>query len=364
MLFTIGIKPIPHEPCVFIGFIEECKVIISLYVDDGLVLCQHKTILDLVMTKIAKCFTITRGPPTKYVGLEIHREGDIGPITIMQHQYVHDLLEKYNMEDCHPTSVPLQPEVKLVPGKEIDKRYPFRELIGSLIFLSKCSRPDISFAVSRLAQFMQGYDESHWKAAKYVLRYLKGTSAMGITYPNCHELKLLGYTDADYAGDHVTRKSTTGAIMLLNSSLISWTSQRQPCVALSSTESEYIAIATGARELIWLRELLKDLGFPQKQPSLLLVDNQSSIRLAKNPEMHSRTKHIDVRFHYVRELVQNEPIVIEYFHTKDQLADCSTKPLQRRCFKIFVPELDFKQRRLLSVFSLYQPNPRKYVQRQ
>ncbi|CAG7639035.1 unnamed protein product [Allacma fusca] len=192
---------------------------------------------------------------------------------------------------------------------------------------SRSSRPDISFAVSRLAQFMNSYNESHWNAAKGILRYLKGTADMGITYHCSGDMELTAYTDSDYAGDKVTRKSTSGFVVMLNSSIITWSSQKQPCVSLSSTEAEYIALTSGAREIVWLRSFLEEMGYPQKGPTSILVDNQSAIRLTKNPEMHARTKHIDVRFHYVRELEANQLVHVEYVPTEDQLADSLTKPL-------------------------------------
>ncbi|CAG7724410.1 unnamed protein product, partial [Allacma fusca] len=174
---------------------------------------------------------------------------------------------------------------------------------------------------------MSGYDESHWTAAKNVLRYLKQTSGYGINYKSGGDMELKTYTDSDYAGCKISRKSTSGMLVFLNNALISWTSQKQPCVALSSTEAEYIAVSSGARESVWLRSLIEELGYPQTQPTRILVDNQSAIKLVKNPEMHSRTKHIQVRYHYIRELVEDEQVSIEYVHTSDQLADGLTKPL-------------------------------------
>ncbi|CAG7719181.1 unnamed protein product, partial [Allacma fusca] len=156
----------------------------------------------------------------------------------------------------------------------------------------KYSGPDVSFAVSRLAQFMSGYDKTHWQAAKNVLRYLKGTTDIGITYNIGGNMRLVGYMDG-----------------------------------LRRRQAEYISLASGAREAVWLRSLLDELDFPQDEPTKILVDNQSAIRLVKNPEMHTRTKHIDVRYHYIREVVEYEQISVDYIPTTDQLADGLTKPL-------------------------------------
>jgi len=193
----------------------------------------------------------------------------------------------------------------------------------------KGTRPEVAraYAVSKLAQFMSAFDESHWKAAKGVLRYLKGTMDMGITYSPSDDMYLVGYTDADYAGDKLDRKSTSGLVFLLNNALVSWSSQKQPSVALSSTESEYVACASGGTEAVWLRNLLEELNFPQNEPTPIFVDNTSAISLTGNPVLHSRTKHIDVRHHKIRELVQNGEVVVLYVHTSKQLADGLTKPL-------------------------------------
>ncbi|CAG7637709.1 unnamed protein product [Allacma fusca] len=142
-------------------------------------------------------------------------------------------------------------------------------------------------------------------------------------------MRLVGYTDSDYAGDKFSRKSTTGTSIFLNDGIMSWTSQKQPCLALSSTEVEYIALASGASEAVLLRSLMQELDFPQSERTQILVDNQTAIRLVKNPEMHSRTKHIDVRYHYIRELVEDEQISVDYIPTTEQLADGLTKPLMK-----------------------------------
>ena len=326
-LNELGLHAAKNEPCVFIGKMGGHTVIVAIYVDDGLIMSSATECVQRLRESIAKKFEITSGKPTTYVGLEINRSGDTGPIRISQKRYVQNLLTKFNMQDCNPASVPLQRYTDLVPTDIIDDQFPFRQLIGSLIFLAKCSRPDISFAVSKLAQYMSGFNESHWKAAKHVLRYLKGTMDMGITYFPSEDITLIGYTDADYAGDKISRKSTTGTVFLVNGKPVSWCSQKQPCVSLSSTESEYMAVSSGGREAVWLRSLLKELNFPQLCATPILVDNQSAIRLVENPEMHSRTKHIDVRHHYIRELQDNGEVSVEYVHTSEQLADGLTKPL-------------------------------------
>ncbi|CAG7719483.1 unnamed protein product [Allacma fusca] len=324
---SFGLHKSQHDPSIFIGEIQNVFVCLILYVDDGLMMSPKKDVLSSLMDGIQQTFKITKGSPTSYVGLEITRKGETGPISITQKKYIVDLLEKYNMSSCKPASVPLQPDTELTPIEPTDDSYPYRQIIGSLLFLAKCSRPDISVAVSKLAQFLNCYGEPHWKAAKGVLRYLRGTTDVGITYQSSGNMQLVAFTDSDFAGCKITRRSTSGYVVMLNDSIISWCSQKQPCVTLSSTEAEYVAVTTGAKEVMWLRSFLKELGHPQEYATDILVDNQSAIRITKNPEMHGRTKHIDVRHHFIRDLVTNQEVKLEYVPTQDQLADCLTKPL-------------------------------------
>lgn len=180
-LLKIGLRPTKNEPCVFMGRIGNDKVTLALFVDDGLVFSSNPEAVDYVLKKLAQQFELTRGPPSTYIGLEIARNARDGTIRISQRRYIADMLTKFGMEDCNPSNVPMQPCTELTRPTEPREDLPFRQLVGSLLFLARCSRPDIAFAVSRLAQFCSGYDESHWKAAKCVLRYLKGTMDLGIT---------------------------------------------------------------------------------------------------------------------------------------------------------------------------------------
>lgn len=170
-------------------------------------------------------------------------------------------------------------------------------------------------------------------AAKRIIRYLIQAKDNGIryTFNENSQHELIGYSDSDYANDLDTRRSTTGYIFTLNGSPVTWSSQRQQTVALSTTEAEYMAACEATKEAIWLRQLMKDIQEPFEQPKLL-VDNQSAIRLGKNPEFHKRTKHIEVKYHFIREKVRSGEIVIEYVNTEDQMADILTKPLPKQRF--------------------------------
>jgi hypothetical protein len=190
-------------------------------------------------------------------------------------------------------------EVNLKLQKNYSKELPdvpYQRLIGSLMYVAVCTRPDVAYAVNYLSQFNTCYSIAHWNCAKRVLRYLKGTCDERLTFRKTNK-DLIGLTDANWAGDSTDRRSYNGFVFILAGGAISWGSQNQKCVALSSTESEYIALSEGARESVYLTDLLSELTAEKKTVQLYL-DNQSAIKLCYNPVFHNRTKHIDIRYHY------------------------------------------------------------------
>lgn len=309
-----------------VGHLNNTVIYLALYVDDDLVLSPSINAIEDLLTNLKTCFKITMDNAEEFVGVQIVREKD--KIKINQAPYIKRLLERFNMNNAKPVKTPSEPGVYLqTSDSDIKTKYPYREAVGSLIFLSTVSRPDICFAVNQVSRFINNPNEKHWQAVKRILRYLKGTIDFVITYEKTNSVfKLVGYTDSDYAGCIETRKSTSGYIFMLGNAPITWSSQRQSVVALSTTEAEYIALALGAKEAMWLKSLLHELGFDQR-PVELNVDNQSAIKLAKNPEFHKRTKHIDIKFHFVRDMCSEGDIKIVYVDSKNQIADMLTKSL-------------------------------------
>ncbi|KAK9064178.1 hypothetical protein SSX86_015558 [Deinandra increscens subsp. villosa] len=213
-------------------------------------------------------------------------------------------------------------------GKELEDATMYRQLIGSLIYLT-LTRPDITFAVSVLSRFMQKPLKPHLDAIRRVLRYVKSTPTYGIKFKRETSLELIGYCDADYARDISTRRSTTGYVFILGSGAVSWCSKRQPTVSLSTTEAEYRAAAMAAQECVWLTQLLKELNQEVKAKVTMFGDNLSSILLAENPTFHARTKHIEVHYHFIREKVLRGEIDFKYINTLEQMADMFTKSLSK-----------------------------------
>ena len=203
-------------------------------------------------------------------------------------------------------------------------------MIGSLLYLC-ASRPDIMLSVCMCARFQAAPKESHHLAVKRILRYLAHTPTLGLWYPKGSEFDLVGFSDADYAGDKVDRKSTSGTCHFLGRSLVCWSSKKQNCVSLSTAESEYIAAGSCCARLRWMKQTPRDYGVNLKQVPLF-CDNESAIKIANNPVQHSKTKHIEIRHHFLRDHVVKEDIDIIHVNTEEQLADIFTKPLDEKRF--------------------------------
>jgi hypothetical protein len=241
------------------------------------------------------------------------------------------------MGNARTKSTPLSPSAKLTKEEGIplldDNKTMYSELVGSLMYLSVCTRPDITHAVGALARYMAYPTSVHMEAARGVLRYLAGTHDYGLIYNKTNTSQpLLGYCDADYAGDIDTRRSTTGYAFVVNGSAISWSSRLQHTVAVSTAEAEYMAAAAAVKEALWLRKLLADLGKPSLEPMEIKCDNQSAIKLLKHPIASVRSKHIDVVYHFARERVARKEVIFSYCSTGEMIADCLTKALPPQAY--------------------------------
>jgi hypothetical protein len=222
-------------------------------------------------------------------------------------------------------------------GNMVDQKL-YRSMIGSLLYVT-ASRPDVMFSVCMCARYQASPRESHLKACKRILRYLKGTKDVGLWYPKGSKFELIGYSDSDYGGCKINRRSTSGTCQLLGRSLVSWSSKKQNSVALSTAEAEYISAGSCCAQLLWMRSTLKDFGFNFNNVPLL-CDNESAIKMTQNPVQHSRTKHIDIRHHFIRDHQQKGDISIQSVGTDDQLADILTKPLDEKRFCKLMSELN------------------------
>jgi hypothetical protein len=265
--------------------------------------------------------------------MSIVRDRDNRTIKLAQERLTSDLLSKYGMLEAKALSTPLSPSIKLTKeGEPLDREiYGYSQLIGSLMHLSVCTRPDIAQAVGALARYMAQPTAAHWQAGKGVLRYLSGTASYGIIFGGTRS-GLEAYTDADYAGDIDTRRSTTGYVFILNGGAISWSSRLQQTVAASTTEAEYMAAASATKEGLWLRKLLSEM-----QLDITIIDikadSQSAIKLLKNPVFSMRSKHIDIIYHFARERVIRGEVRFHYIRTDSMVADALTKAVPTSKFQ-------------------------------
>lgn len=237
------------------------------------------------------------------------------------------------MEFCNPVKNPIVPGFKLMKntgGSSVDATV-YKQIVGSLMYLT-ATRPDLMYVVSLISRFMERPTDLNQQAVKRILRYLKGTIELGILYKRGGEKSLIAYSDSDYAGDINDRKSTSGYVFLMSSGAVSWSSKKQPVVTLFTTEAEYIVAASCACQGVRMRRILEKLGHNQSKCTTVYCDNSSTIKLSKNPVMHGRSKHIDVRFHFLRDLTKDGTVELVHCGSKDQLADIMTKPLKLEGF--------------------------------
>jgi hypothetical protein len=245
-----------------------------------------------------------------------------------------------SQEKCKPikTPMPTNGHLDLDEGGNPVNQTLYHSMIGSLLYLT-ASRPNIMFSVCMCARFQSNPKKAHLRAVKRILRYLRHTTIVGLWYPKGATFDLIGYSDSDYAGCKIDRKSTSGGCLLLGRSLVSWTSKKQNSVALSTAEAEYIAAGACCTQFLYMKKILLDYGVVlEKVP--LLCDNESAVKIANNHVQHSRTKHIDIRHHFLRDHVAKGDIILEGVRSEDQLEDIFTKPLDKTHFCMLRNELN------------------------
>ncbi|XP_062094387.1 uncharacterized mitochondrial protein AtMg00810-like [Humulus lupulus] len=311
-------------------------LVILIYVDDIILTGSSSVHLSQLLTFLKSQFAIKDLDPLHYfLGVEVHSSFDC--LHLSQTKYIRDLLQKTGMLDSKPLPTPLaHGSLSQHDGLPLSSATEYRSILGALQYCT-LTRFDISFAVNKLCQFMHAPTDVHLKAVKHVLRYLKGTGHYGLSL-HCHSApSLVCYTDADWASCPDDRRSISSYCVFFGNNLISWSSSKQKVVSCSSTESEYRALANGAAELSWIQSL-HELHLPLSAPPILYCDNISTLRLASNPVLHSRTKHVEIDQHFVCEKVARHAVQLAYALTAEQIVDCLTKPLVTARFQ----ELRFK----------------------
>lgn len=327
------------DPCLYVKRSEPRRdgemsiLIVLLWVDDLIICGSSAGDIGEFKKAISKRFNMKDLGALSYIlGMEITRDRGARTLEITQKAYIEKMLQRFQMEECKPVGTPA--EGALSRNKEAGPNREFMSMVGSFLYAAMVTRPDIAYAVQALGRHLQGTTDEHFVAAKRVLRYLKGTKELGLKYGGTtaggsSKPIVVGYADADWASDKETRRSVTGYLFTLNGAAISWSSKLQPTVALSTSESEYMAACYAAQEAIYLRRLMGSLGFAQEGPTIIHEDNMGCIGMSENPILHQRSKHIDIRYHFLREAVSNGQVLLTFIPTSEQIADLLTKALPK-----------------------------------
>jgi transposase InsO family protein len=350
-LRSLGFKPSAVDACIYIKWVnsKDC-IILGLYVDDLVVAASNMKLVNEFKRAISGHYKMKDLGELRFVlGVEVIRDRPNRMLRLCQSAYVDQVLERFGASGCYHGHIPAAGYLPKLEGGKPDGR--FMSLVGALMYLSLMTRPDITYAVQALARHLQASGPEHWEAVMRVLRYLQKTKTLGITYRGDKESQvpklygmigipsLKGYMDADWAADLNNRRSTTGYVFLMGGAAISWASKLQTTVSLSTAEAEYKAAAAATQEALYQRQLLADLGFKQEGPTVLYEDNTAAESLIKNPVLHQRSKHIDIKYHFIRERYQSGEIDVQHVSSKDQLADVLTKPLMRQPFELLRPRV-------------------------
>lgn len=332
-LEKLGFQRSKKDPCLY--FTD--TIFLLIHVDDLIIFSKSVKELDVVKTNLSKIFKMQEFKNEKitFLGLEITKTNDC--LYITQKDLIKKVLKKFNMNDCKTSNVPMQPKLQLSNGETgSNKNLPYRELIGCLMYIMLGSRPDLSFSISYFSQFQGCFNIEHWNYLKCVLRYLKLTENYGLKFikSDNSNVQIHAYVDADFANDSIDRKSISGFVLKMNDNVIYWKTKKQNIVALSSAESEYIALSSCISESLFLGQMLSEVLKYDLFPIFVYEDNQSCIKMASTFET-KRTKHIDVRHHFVRDCVNKNEIVLKFTPTEFQQADIFTKALSSSKFVCF-----------------------------
>ena len=332
-LISLGFTSSLADPSLYVNCDQTCMIVV--YVDDLLLAAADEAIMQHYRDLLMKTFDMKDlGQVRQYLGLEIEYDR-VNRITyVSQTRAIEELLMKYGLSDCTPKDLPLSASTKVGKnsGEPLDtSKFSYASLMGSLLYISNASRPDITFAVNLLARYMQAPTVVHWQTAKGILRYLAGTKKLALMYSEQLNAGVYGYTDSDHAGDIDTRRSTGGYAFFLGGAAISWCSRRQKSVATSTVEAEFLACASAVKEALWLKRLLNDLGVTMDTVPLI-CDNDGTVKMLHNPIISQYTKHVDISIHFVREKISDGIIDLNFLRTEHMVADFLTKAVPKGKF--------------------------------
>src|SRR6266487_261536 len=331
-LLSQGYRKGGNDKTLFVKKEKGDFIIAQIYVDDIVFRGMSSKMVQHFVQQMQSEFEMSLvGELTYFLGLQVKKMEDT--IFISQSKYAKNIVKKFGMDKASHKRTPAATHLKLTKdekGVDVDQSQ-YRSMIGSLLYLT-ASRPDIAFAVGVCARYQATPKMSHLTQVKRVLKYVSGTCNYGIMYSHGEDSKLIGYCDADWARSADDRKSTSGGCFFLWNNLISWFSKKQNSVSLSTAEAEYIAAGSSCSQILWIKQMLSEYNVGQDVITLY-CDNLSAINISKNPIQHSRTKHIDIRHHFIRDLVEENIVTLEHVTTEGQIADIFTKALDATQFE-------------------------------
>lgn len=330
-----GFKRCESDRCLYVKDENGIWIYVLLYVDDLLIMSANMQKISTVKKLLSDRFEMTDiGKVDTFLGMCVEQDMTNHTISMSQREYLRNVLRKFGMEECKPASVPIQKGLQLNKNEsEQCSNQPYRELMGCLTYATITSRPDLCAAVNYFSGFQSNFNDEHFTHAKHILRYIHGSIDLKMKYRKHDDADILvGYSDADWGGDHNDRKSTSGYVFEVFGNVVSWCSRKQATISQSSTEAEYIALAQAINESKWIKSILSEIGININVPIIIYEDNQSCIRIAEEPREHKRMKHIDIKYCFIRDEIANGVVKIKYKSTADQTADIMTKGLGRILF--------------------------------
>lgn len=333
---SIGFKRSAYDYCLYMKSTNENCIYVILYVDDLLLFSHDLEQIKRVKHLLNKKFNMKDlGRIKQYLGIEINYKPEEKKLSLSQSGYIEGLAEKYNVKDSKYVNTPMEINLKLEPAEHCETNLKYRNLIGALLYVSNGSRPDVSFAVNYLSRFQKSYNQTHFKYALRILKYLYSTRFMNLIYSVSSNEKLDAFVDADWASDVVDRKSTTGIIIRVFGNPVFWKSQKQKIVSRASAHAEYYALAECVEEVLPIKGILHELSYNINDGINIYEDNTGAICLAKNGKFSKNSKHIDISYHFVNDYQKKRIINVTKINTDDQLADILTKPLGKEKFQKF-----------------------------
>lgn len=345
----LGFSRCNVDQAVFYRRNEDSIVVMGVHVDDCTIAAYPPELIVEVKEKMGTKVEVTDlGELHWLLGIEVTRDRNSHALRLSQKSYIDDIVRRFNFDDLCAISTPMDPNLVLSTSQSPTtpdqiaamRNIPYREAIGSLMYASLGTRPDITFAVACLSKYLQNPGMAHWEAVKHVFRYLKGTSHHWLTYGDRNE-DLTGWVDADGSQEE-DRRAITGYAFLIDGGAVSWNSKQQELIVLSTTEGEYVAATHASKEALWLRSFISEVFGDDLGPTTLFSDNQSAIALSKDHQYHTCTKHIDIQYHFIRYIIENGSMRLIYCPTEDMVADTLTKPLASVKAKHFAAELGLR----------------------